>query len=343
MFPSAHAPRSTTVLVAALLLVALVVPWHLDVPASARELDGARERVSGLEDELAELTARYESTWAQVELAREELAHLDERATELEEEAARIERGLVERARAVFIHGATPQLELLLAAEDPQYALERVALADLVQQRDTAGLEEATAVRTALDQATALADQQRADLQQLTEQLEADRIALEAELDGARTQVASLEAIAARQRTIDRGSQRGTYACPLDRSVTHFIDSWGFPRSGGRRHQGTDIMGPMGTPVYAFTDGVIARHSNSRLGGISLYLRGDDGSTYFYTHLQGYAAAGAVGTRVQAGDHIAYNGNSGNARGGAPHIHFERHPGGGSAVNPYPWLAAACF
>jgi len=102
-------------------------------------------------------------------------------------------------------------------------------------------------------------------------------------------------------------------------------------------------MGPMGAPVYAFTDGVIERHSDSRLGGISLYLRGADGSTYFYTHLQGYAEAGAVGARVSAGEHIAFNGDTGNARGGAPHIHFERAPGGGGAVNPYPYLAAACF
>ena len=336
--------RTAAVLTAGtILVVALVAPGHLIAPVAAQDLDGARDRVSGLEDQLAQVTARYERTWAQVELAREELDRLEAQAVALEEEAAATEEGLADRARAVFIHGSTSQLELLLAAGDPQAAIERVALANLVQQRDTAGLEEAVAARTALDQTQALADQQRAELEQLTEQLAADQDLLEEELEGARTEVASLEAIAARQRQIDRGSQRGTYACPLDRHLTHFIDSWGFPRSGGRRHQGTDIMGPMGAPVYAFTNGVISRHSNSRLGGISLYLRGDDGSTYFYTHLQGYAAAGAVGTRVQAGEHIAYNGNTGNARGGPPHIHFERHPGGGSAVNPYPDLAAACF
>jgi hypothetical protein len=46
---------------------------------------------------------------------------------------------------------------------------------------------------------------------------------------------------------------------------------------------------------------------------------------------------------VTAGDHIAYNDDTGGARGGAPPIHVERVPGGGSAVNPYPYLAAACF
>lgn len=311
--------------------------------ASVRGLEDARERVTGLRGELAEATAAYERTWAQVEAARVELARLEDTAATLERQVADTEARLADRARTVFKHGTRSQLEVLLGGDGPTQALERAALAEIVQQRETAGLEEAVAARTALDQTTALIEQRRGELRTLTERLAGQQATLEGELERAEATVVALEATAARQRTISRAGQQGTYACPLDPHLTHFIDSWGFPRSGGRRHKGTDVMGPMGAPVYAFTDGVIARHSNSRLGGISLYLRGDDGSTYFYTHLQGYAPLGAVGTRVQAGEHIAFNGATGNARGGAPHIHFERHPGGGSAVNPYPHLAAACF
>ena len=314
-------------------------------PASAnvQDLEGARERVAGLRGDLAAATAAYEQTWAEVEAARVELDRLEASAVELEAEASATEVRLADRARSVFKHGSTSQMELLFAAGSPTEALERAALAGIVHERETAGLEEAVAARTALDQTVELVAQRRIELEQLTEQLAAQQVVLEGELEGAEATVVSLEAIASRQRTIGRGTQQGAYACPLDRHLTHFVDSWGFPRSGGRSHKGTDIMGPMGAPVYAFTSGVISRHSNSRLGGISLYLRGDDGSTYFYTHLQGYAPRGAVGNRVQAGEHIAYNGDTGNARGGPPHIHFERHPGGGSAVNPYPYLAAACF
>ncbi len=314
-------------------------------PASAnvQGLEGARERVAGLRGDLAAATAAYERTWAEVEAAKVELERLEISAVELETEAAATEERLADRARSVFKHGSTSQLELLFAADSPTEALERAALAGVVHDRETAGLEEAVAARTALDQTVVLIEQRRAELEQLTERLAAEQAVLEGELADAEATVVALEAVAARQRTIDRGTQQGVYACPLDRHLTHFIDSWGFPRSGGRSHKGTDIMGPMGAPVYAFTSGVISRHSNSRLGGISLYLRGDDGNTYFYTHLQGYAPRGAVGNRVQAGEHIAYNGDTGNARGGPPHIHFERHPGGGSAVNPYPYLAAACF
>ena len=343
--------RAPLLLLAVTVAIALVLPVGAGLPgvlspgadATARGLDGARDRVSGLQSELATATARYEDTWARVELAEVELERLEVAATALERQVADTELQLAGRARSVFKRGSTSSLELLFSAEDPNDALQRASLAGLVQGRETAGLEQAQAARTSLDQTAALVADQQEQLDALVAQLEADQAVLEAELERAQSTVASLEVLAARQRLVERGSQQGVYACPMDRSVTHFIDSWGFPRSGGRRHKGTDIMGPMGAPVYAVTSGVISRHSNSRLGGISLYLRGEDGSTYFYTHLQGYAARGAVGSRVEAGELIAYNGNTGNARGGPPHIHFERHPGGGAAVNPYPYLAAACF
>jgi len=339
--------RRALSLIAAFSVTAAIV-WPVAVgsgtiPAAAQGLDDARERVTGLEDDLSEATARYEETWAQVEVARVELERLESLAGELEAEAAETEEQLAVRARGIFKHGSTTRIELLLASGEPDAAIERASLVAIVQDRETAGLEAAIASRTALEQTTALLERQEQDLAQLTDELDGFQATLEVELEEAQGEVASLEAIAARQREISRGSQRGTYACPMDPRVTRFVDSWGAPRSGGRSHKGTDVMGPMGANVYAFTDGVIERHTTGGLGGISLYLRGADGSTYFYTHLQGYAAAGAVGNRVQAGELIASNGATGNARGGAPHIHFERQPGGGRSVNPYPDLAAACF
>ena len=72
------------------------------------------------------------------------------------------------------------------------------------------------------------------------------------------------------------------------------------------------------------------------LGGISLYMFGEDGNEYFYTHLQGYADETYVGRYVDAGDLVAYNGSTGNADASAPHLHFEVHPGGGSSRQPVP-------
>jgi murein DD-endopeptidase MepM/ murein hydrolase activator NlpD len=128
------------------------------------------------------------------------------------------------------------------------------------------------------------------------------------------------------------------YVCPV-RGPHHFTDDWGDPRPGGRRHQGNDILSPYGTPVVAVTSGVI-KTNYSRNGGLSLYLEGTDGNEYFYAHNSRNVAV--TGQHVVTGELIGYVGNTGDARGGPTHVHFERHPGGGQAVDPYPFLIRIC-
>ena len=160
-------------------------------------------------------------------------------------------------------------------------------------------------------------------------------------LDEAADRERFLELKARRQREVNTAFANGIYSCPVGNPV-FFRDTWGDPRSGGRRHKGVDMMAPHGTPIYAMHAGRITRLNNSGLGGISIYMFADDGNEYYYTHLQGYADGVFVGKRVDAGDLIAYNGSTGNASASAPHLHMQIHPGGGAPVNPYPWAAAAC-
>ncbi len=124
----------------------------------------------------------------------------------------------------------------------------------------------------------------------------------------------------------------GGIVCPLPGSS--FRDSWGEPRSGGRAHQGVDMMAPHGAPVLAPASGTVV-HGSDPLGGLHFRLAGSDGRSYYGAHLQSYGQGGSV----SAGTVIGYNGETGNAQGA--HLHFEMQVGGGK-VNPYPYVAAAC-
>lgn len=130
--------------------------------------------------------------------------------------------------------------------------------------------------------------------------------------------------------------------CPVNGAVS-FRDTWGAPRSGGRTHQGVDMMANRGVPLVAIEDGIVAKIGNGGLGGKTVWLRSDTGHSYYYAHLDGWAAGLSVGDRLDVGELLGYVGNTGNAAYTAPHLHFEYHPNGGSAVNPYPLVADLCF
>ena len=120
-----------------------------------------------------------------------------------------------------------------------------------------------------------------------------------------------------------------------------FWDTWGAPRSGGRTHQGVDILAPTGTPIYAVQGGTITKVQydyKGSLAGNAIWLTAPDGTYFFYAHLSAFANGVGKGTTVNAGATIGYVGSTGNA--GVPHLHFEVHPRGGSAVNPYPIVKA---
>ena len=100
------------------------------------------------------------------------------------------------------------------------------------------------------------------------------------------------------------------------------------------------MFAPEGSPAYAVVDGVVDKVGSGGLGGISLWLRGADGTRYYYAHNQ--ANAVQVGQQVRRGQQVAWVGRTGNAETTPAHVHFQAHPGGGAAVNPYAWLAALC-
>jgi len=210
---------------------------------------------------------------------------------------------------------AREDLEISVAALEQRVGQQRGAVAELRKQR--------SAIQAELNRLAAV---QRA--------LEAKR---RAEQAAAARRAGRPVAATASRSAGGAFAATGSWMCPVQ-GPRAFSNDWGQPRSGGRRHQGTDIMAPRGTPVVASVSGTVRPH-NSSLGGISYYLTGDDGNTYFGTHLDSLSG---VSGRVAMGTIVGRVGNTGNARGASPHLHFEIHPGGGAAVNPYPTLAKYC-
>lgn len=138
--------------------------------------------------------------------------------------------------------------------------------------------------------------------------------------------------------TPEQAAQVGFGRFPVGGEATYTHDWW-FPRfgPGWRLHEGTDIFAAAGTPVRAPAPGR-ARISNGGLGGLAVYVVEPDGTYYYLAHLAGIAPDLVDGIEVATGQIVGYVGDSGNARGGTPHLHFEVHPGGGGPVDPKPVL-----
>jgi len=120
-----------------------------------------------------------------------------------------------------------------------------------------------------------------------------------------------------------------------------YTNDFGAPRHQGT-HQGNDVMAARGVPVRAVATGTIMRLTRveTGLGGIWIWLRDANGNEYYYAHLNSIVAGLDAGSAVTVGQVIGAVGNTGDARYGATHLHFEIHPGGGTAVSPYTDLRA---
>ena len=120
-----------------------------------------------------------------------------------------------------------------------------------------------------------------------------------------------------------------------------FTDTYGAPRSGGRVHEGVDIIDKAGQWIYAVKDGTLTKKyldSPGSLGGNGWRLTIADGTYFFYAHMSAFAPGLSVGSAVKAGQIIGQIGMTGDAP--IPHLHFEVHPGGGAAINPTPVVKA---
>jgi hypothetical protein len=127
---------------------------------------------------------------------------------------------------------------------------------------------------------------------------------------------------------------------------TTWVDDWLYPRftPSFHLHQGVDLFAAGGTPIRAPFDGVL-KFTDGAVGGMAAYVTQPDGTFVYMAHMSGYAPGKVIGQQVRQGEVVGFVGDTGDAKGGATHCHFEMHPRGGSAVPPKPfvdaWLAEA--
>ena len=242
----------------------------------------------------------------------------------------------------------------LLAASDLTESMRATALGGAAVSADTESFDAYRELRKDLELEEAeLAERQlevadaASEVDTLESQLEGELLVF-GEMEERRLQnQAAVTQTTASNRAQARGRKQGYYLdlCPVD-GPHSFIDSWGFSRSGGRRHQGVDMLADTGTPLVAPVSGEV-QHYNNSLGGMSYRFYGPNGLYLYGTHLSRYEIKDGYSTGqrypVAAGEVIGYVGDSGNAAG-IPHLHFEIHPGGqgSAAINPFIDVAAVC-
>lgn len=315
--------------------------------AARAEMDAAVDVLVELESQLADLEYRIDRMEGRIDEDQENIADLRTAA-----------QNLVVNA---YVNSGSSTLESALDASNIQDILTAQHIINRAADKGTATLDRLDAITRDLQRQSAILDEDRAEIAELRAEqarqvaslndmaVAAEELYREAKAEYA-AEVRAWEeaerarkiAEAARKSGAAGGLPGGTlpdFVCPVVGSV-YFRNDWGNPRSGGRTHKGTDMFASKGTPIQAVVDGTL-RFRDGGLGGIAIWLKGT-GASFYYAHLDSRVSGLGTGSWVSRGTIIGYVGNTGNAYGGADHLHFQLHPNHGSAVNPYPTLAAAC-
>jgi murein DD-endopeptidase MepM/ murein hydrolase activator NlpD len=341
---TARRTRPRTLL--ALLLAVSVIGISPALAGTKEQLDAAKAEMARVQARLDEATARWHEATVRLDETQSEIVLTRGRIKDLEERVERIETRLTRRAVLAFTNGPASTIDLLLSSGSFTEFSDRLAFLDSMAQDDVDLVYEQEVSREELrrvrDDLLVLEERQS----EQTAALAAVQDQIDDELAQISSRVAELteryrEEVAAAKRLVilgqtplPSGSGGAIQVCPVA-GPNSFVDSFGWPRSG-HTHQGTDMISPFGTPVVAAHSGTVSRSSSSS-GGLQAYVHGSGGYS-FYAHLSSYS--GASGS-VSTGTVIGYVGSTGNA-GSVNHLHFEWHPGGGSAINPYSLLRAVC-
>jgi murein DD-endopeptidase MepM/ murein hydrolase activator NlpD len=333
-------------------LLALGAAWLPVAGAADEELREAREELRETRARIRDRAAKIRALQRDLNRIATQIAHheatviragmrieeLQGQIAVLERRALRLQTRLDERNREAYILGPGAPALYILTATSAAEAAARLSILSEMNRRDgmLASRVERTKERLSRDRAEMARTQRAREL--ALRNLAMARAELREKMEGSRALFAALQE---RQRQIryEISRIRPFAVCPV--AGPHAIaDDFGIwvhhpkEEGGDHIHQGNDIYAPTGTPIVAPFDGVAAASPN-KIGGLAVKVIGEFGYVY-NAHLSRYGKLGVVGK----GDVVGYVGATGNA--GGPHNHFEWHPGGGHAVDPYPFLMQVC-
>ncbi len=314
-----------------------------------RDLEAAQIALNDATTELNDTYSRTEAVTAKEVTLRE--------TVDLHQDTIRETQGdVVDRAIELYMSGGNEFSAVFLSASSVNEILTAQELVDAAADSDVSAIERLDALTTDTERLRGEVMDARDELRELEDQME-DRAArlervrndaesaraklsnecaeIKAKYDAEQAAKAAAAAAARRGAAGGAGAISG-FICPVSGSVS-FINDWGFPRSGGRTHKGTDMFAARGTPLVAVLGGTVSIGTN-RLGGKSVYLKAG-GFRFYYAHLDAWGDI-SNGQSVPKGYVVGYVGDTGNAKGTSPHLHFGIQTT--QAVNPYPTVRAAC-
>jgi murein DD-endopeptidase MepM/ murein hydrolase activator NlpD len=334
------------VAVSALAGVLIAVPAHADTKS---DLDAARQELASKQAELDALTLQWQQTETAYALAQDAARQAQQQIGELQAQLTRLQRRFDAQVRAVYISGGNEAIGALLGSQSFSDFADRLQFAQNVVQGDE-DLATSVAVQSVrLSRERARLTQEAAAQAKAAALLQTQRTSMDARLADLRSTVNDLyQKFQTEQAQLQVGlppqGGGGSFpvtgsgaisTCPVAGPVS-FVDSFGWPRPGGRIHEGIDMISPYGTPIVAVHSGNAVQTPND-LGGNAVIVYHDGGSDFtYYAHMSSYGASG----HVEAGQVIGYVGSTGDTN--VNHLHFEYHPGGGGAVDPYQALLAVC-
>jgi peptidoglycan LD-endopeptidase LytH len=306
--------------------------------------------MDSIQGHLDATTTKIERLRDQNDELRSEMAILEQRMQKLEDSKRSMVSDAIARADELYRGGTIGMAEALFTSENFSELSTRAELISQVSAQDSGVFIKLSRTQSELDVLRNSLAEREKELERVTAALVKENERLQGQFHSVVSEYQRLRRkLAAAQSTSSAPSGggggsgpikvnvSGNMTCPVAGPVS-FIDSWGAPRSG-HTHQGVDMMGDYGTPLVAIVSGTVSYEAYDGSGGNMIWIDGSDGNSYYYMHNQeNFVGQGA---RVQVGQQIATLGDTGNAAG-TPHLHFEFHPGGGSAVNPYPLVSSLC-